>query len=44
MDRAEWGEVAGSAGGVSFPGDVLASTTRLGRARCVADDLADVSG
>jgi transposase len=43
MDRPERGAMAGPAGRVSFALDVLAAVARLGRARRVVDDLADVS-
>ena len=36
--------MAGPAGGISLALDLLAAVARLGRTRCVADDLADVSG
>lgn len=44
MDRTQWREVAGSAGGVSFSSNVLAAITRLGRAQRLADGVANLSG
>ncbi len=44
VDRSKRRAMARPAGGISFACDLLAEIARLGRAGCVVDDLADVSG
>jgi len=44
VDPAERGALAGFAGGVSLPVDLLAAAAGRGGARGLADDLAGVSG
>jgi len=44
VDSAQRRSLAGFARRVSVTSDLLATTARLGRARCVAQDLAGVSG